>query len=168
MAARTYDEANLFQRGARTLGATRGGSWFLKRTQHHLDRWYARLSGRPVMLSEVLAGVPTVMLTTTGARSGQPRTVPLLAFPVDDGWGVIASRYGSATPPAWYHNLRADPQATLEIEGVRHLVRAEQVHGADRDRVLAAAVAYYSGYAQYEQRAGGRDLGFFILHPEHD
>ena len=104
----TFDRANAFQRGAAPVlgerARARGSSsgWL-----HRLDLLGHRIApGRPA-LSAVLAGIPVGLLTTTGARSGQPRTVPLLAVPLDDGWGLIASRFGSEQPPAWYFNLRA-------------------------------------------------------------
>ena len=135
---------------------------------HRLDLLGHHIAPDRPALSAVLAGIPVGLLTTTGARSGQPRTVPLLAVPLDDGWGLIASRFGSEQPPAWYFNLRAHPQASFEVDGATHPVRAEQLVGPDRERVRSAALAIYPGYAVYERRAGGRDLGFFVLHPEHD
>jgi len=168
MQLRPVDDANPVQRALRSVVASRPGAWVSKRALHRLDLLAHRLAPGRTLPSQWLAAVPVGMLTTTGARSGQPRTVPLMLAPLEDGWGVIASRYGSATPPAWYFNLRAHPQASLEVDGVVHRVRAEQVQGPDRERVREAALEYYRGYTAYEERAGGRDLGFFVLHPERD
>ena len=168
MQLRHEDEANTVQRGLRGVVASRPGAWVSKRLLHRLDLVVHGFAPHRAVPSQWLAGIPVGLLTTTGARSGEPRTVPLLLVPLDDGWGVIASHYGSVRPPAWYFNLRADPHASLEVEGVVHLVRAEQVQGADRERVREGALAYYRGYTHYEERAGGRDLGFFVLHPERD
>ena len=165
MQLRRLDEANAIQRALRRLIASRPGAWAGKRVLHRLDLVAHRIAPHRTPPSQWLAAVPIGLLTTTGARSGAPRTVPLMLAPLDDGWGVIASHYGSARPPAWFFNLRANPDATLEIDGVVHRVRAEQVHGQDRERVRAAALAYYSGYTAYEERAGGRDLGFFVPRP---
>lgn len=60
------------------------------------------------------------MLTTTGARTGQPRTLPVLGLPDGDRFVVIASNFGQRHNPAWYHNLRAHPQATVTANGVTH------------------------------------------------
>ena len=125
-----------------------------KHVLHRLDGLGHRLAPGRTRPSQWLAAVPVGMLTTTGARSGQPRTVPLMLAPLEDGWGVIASHYGSERPPAWYFNLRAHPQASLEVDGVVHRVRAEQVQGPDRERVREAALGFYRGYTAYEQRAG--------------
>ena len=165
MQVRHFDEANVVQRALRRLVGSRPGSWVSKRVLHRVDLVAHRIAPHRSPPTQWLAAVPIGLLTTTGARSGEPRTVPLLLAPLDDGWGVIASHYGSARPPAWFFNLRAHPDATLEVDGVTHPVRAEQVHGADRERVRQAALAYYAGYTAYERRAGGRDLGFFILRP---
>src|SRR6478735_1813832 len=80
---------------------------------------------------------------------------------------LVASRPGAWVSKRLLHrlDLRGHPDAVLEVDGVTWPVRAEQVHGAERERVRQAALAYYAGYTAYEQRAGGRDLGFFILRP---
>jgi deazaflavin-dependent oxidoreductase (nitroreductase family) len=168
MQLRHQDDANRAQRALRWVVASTYGAWVAKRTLHRLDLLAHRFAPGRTTPSQWLAAVPVGMLTTTGARSGRPRTVPLLVVPLDEGWGVIASHYGSVKPPAWYFNLRAHPQATLEVDGVVHRVRAEQVQGTDRERVREAALEIYRGYMAYEERAGGRDLGFFVLHPERE
>lgn len=168
MQLRRLDEANPVQRGLRALVASRPGAWVGKRVLHRLDLVAHRLLPGRTPPSQWLAAVPVGLLTTTGARTGRPRTVPLMLAPLEEGWAVIASHYGSERPPGWYFNLRAHPYASLEVEGVVHRVRAEQVQGVDRERVRAAALRWYAGYTAYEQRAGGRDLGFFVLHPERD
>ena len=168
MKLRPVDDANPVQRALRWVVASKPGAWVSKRTLHRLDLVARRLLPGRTAPSQWLAAVPVGMLTTTGARSGQPRTVPLMLAPLDEGWGVIASHYGSRQPPGWYFNLRAHPYASLEVDGVVHRVRAEQVQGPDKERVREAALDYYRGYSAYEERAGGRDLGFFVLHPERD
>src|SRR3954462_11963418 len=89
------------------LPATRPGAWFFARTSHHLDRWTLQLSGGRYTLANLLTGIPVLTLTTTGARSGQPRSVPLLGFPDGERIVLVASNFGQAHYPAWYHNLRA-------------------------------------------------------------
>ncbi|GAA2155593.1 deazaflavin-dependent oxidoreductase (nitroreductase family) [Humibacillus xanthopallidus] len=168
MQLRRLDEANAIQRALRRLVASRPGAWVGKRVLHRLDLVAHRIAPHGTPPTQWLAAVPIGLVTTTGARSGQPRTVPLMLAPLEDGWGVIASHYGSTRPPAWFFNLVAHPDATVELDGVVHRVRAEQVHGEDRERVRQAALTYYSGYTAYEERAGGRDLGFFVLRPQHD
>ena len=94
-----------------------------------------------------------VLLTTTGARSGRQVTSPLLYLAEGDTVYVIASKQGSASHPAWYHNLVAHPDVTLEIGAERRAVRARVLAGAERARVYAAQVARYPFFADYQQRA---------------
>lgn len=165
MAVRVFDEATATQRAVRWFGATAPGSWVLKRTLHHVDRIGHRIAPHRQTFSGWIAGAPVGMLTTTGARTGRPHTVPLLALPFEEGWGVIASCFGQERPPAWYFNLLAIPEATLELDDVIHEVVAQLITGEERARLRTLAVSIYPGYAVYERRAGGRDLGFFLLRP---
>lgn len=87
------------------------------------------------------AGRDLLLLTTTGAKSGQPRTSPLLFFTDDDRLYVIASQAGAPNHPGWYHNLLAHPEATVELGSERFPVRATTAETANRDRLFAAAVA---------------------------
>src|SRR5215218_2366163 len=158
MQVRHHDEANATQRAVRRLVSSRPGAWVSRRTLYRLDLFAHRIAPSRRPPSQWVAAVPVGLLTTTGARTGEARTVPLLVVPLEDGWGVVASRYGSTRPPAWYFNLRAHPKASLEVDGVVHRVRAEQVQGTDRERVRQGALDFYRGYTAYEERAGGRDL----------
>lgn len=100
-------------------------------------------------------GLPMVVLTSTGARSGQPRETPLGYFTDGDDVVLIASNYGGARHPAWYHNLVAHPECELRIgeRGGRFVAR--EATGADRDRLYALAVKLYPGYANYETQTDG-------------
>jgi deazaflavin-dependent oxidoreductase (nitroreductase family) len=163
VAVRSYDEASALQRVLRRIGASAQGSWVLRRTFHHLDDAVHRISGHRITLAGSVVGIPTAMLTTTGARTGRRRTVPVLAVAVPGGWGLVASSFGQEHHPGWYHNLRANPNAVLEVDGQRVEVVARQVHGPERNAVREAALRIYPGYVMYEQRARHRDLGYFVL-----
>jgi deazaflavin-dependent oxidoreductase (nitroreductase family) len=162
---RSFDDANVVQRSLRRAGATVPGSWFFRRTLHHVDRVSVRVLPGRRMASEVLAGLPMGTVTTTGARTGLPRSVPLTLVPLDDGWGVVGTSYGSDRAPAWSFNLRAHPEATVEVRGVTHTVRAEVARGETRERVRSRAIAIYPGYAVYELRASHREVAYFVLRP---
>lgn len=163
---RGYDEACALQRLLRRFGASAAGSWVMRRTLHHLDGAVHRISGHRVTVAGSVVGIPTAMLTTTGARTGRRRTVPVLAVAVPGGWGLVASSFGQEHHPGWYHNLRANPKAVLEVQGKRIDVVARQVHGTERDDVREAALRIYPGYTVYEDRARHRDLGYFVLSPK--
>lgn len=94
-----------------------------------------------------------VLLTTTGAKTGHQVTSPLLYLREGDTVYVIASKQGSPSHPAWYHNLVAHPEVVLEIGGERWNARAYVLDAPARDRVYAAQVARYPFFADYQQQA---------------
>jgi F420H(2)-dependent quinone reductase len=120
-------EANRFQRVARTTAAWRPLSLFYARTLHHIDRVVYRLTRGRATFASWVAGLPIVMLTTTGAKSGRQCTLPLVALPEGDRLVVIASNYGQHRNPAWYYNLCANPRATVCFEGVTREVVAREL-----------------------------------------
>jgi deazaflavin-dependent oxidoreductase (nitroreductase family) len=161
----SFADANLVHRSVRRFAATGPGSWLFARTLHHLDRFVYRASGQRTTLAAVLSGLPVVMLTSTGAKSGRQTTVPLLGFEDGDAVILIASNYGQAHHPAWLHNLRAHPQARIAVRGVARDVVAEEVASPERERYLAFAAVAYPGYRRYEQRAAPRRISVFRLIP---
>ena len=94
---------------------------------------------------------PLLLLTTTGARSGLPRTTPLLYSTDGDRLVVIASKGGEPTHPDWYHNLLAHPEATVEVGGEAFPVRAEVAQGAERRRLFDQQAAQMPFFAEYER-----------------
>ena len=159
----SYADANLLQRSMRRLAATRPGSWLFARTLHHADRLVYRASGSRTTFASVVSGLPVVMLTSTGAKSGRETTVPLLGFEDGEAVILIASNYGQAHHPAWLHNLRAHPRARLAVRGRSRDVVAEEVESPERERYLAIAAVAYPGYRRYEQRAAPRRISVFRL-----
>jgi deazaflavin-dependent oxidoreductase (nitroreductase family) len=95
-----------------------------------------------------------VLLTTTGARSGRARTVPLLGLRDGDAFVVVASNFGRPRDPGWYRNLRARPEATLTVDGVARPVTADELSGAEREAQFRRAVAIYPGFERYRAWAG--------------
>jgi deazaflavin-dependent oxidoreductase (nitroreductase family) len=96
--------------------------------------------------------LPSANLTTRGAKSGLPRTVAVLYFSDGPDVILIASSFGREKHPAWYHNLKANPQAVLERSGATGRYEAEEVHDeAERERLFAQADKVYSGYADYRE-----------------
>ncbi|MFH8404527.1 nitroreductase family deazaflavin-dependent oxidoreductase [Streptomyces sp. NPDC018019] len=103
------------------------------------------------------AGQPLLLLTTTGARSGLPRTTPALYLPDGaDRLAVFASNGGSPTAPAWFHNLTAHPLATVEVGTRTHQARAAVAAGEERDRLWGRQVAAHPQFAAFQERAGRR------------
>ncbi|MCP2258861.1 deazaflavin-dependent oxidoreductase, nitroreductase family [Streptoalloteichus tenebrarius] len=103
------------------------------------------------------AGQPLLLLTTTGARTGLARTTPAVYLADGpDRLVVFASNGGSPTPPAWYHNLLAHPEAVVEISTRVHRVRATEATGAERDRLWARQVAADPRFATFQARTSRR------------
>jgi deazaflavin-dependent oxidoreductase (nitroreductase family) len=105
------------------------------------------------------------MLTTTGARSGRPRSVPVLGLPAEGGVAVAASDFGAGCHPGWYHNLRADPNATVAVDGTLERVRAVEAEGERRDEIVRDGLRIYPGFSQYMRRAANRRIAIFVLEP---
>jgi len=161
----TYAQANFLQRSLRRLGASGPGAWLFARILHRIDRPVHRLTRGRHTFTNLLAGIPVVMLTTTGARSGGARSVPLLGLPTDDGLVVIASNLGQARHPAWHHNLRANPDALVAVDGAVRAVRAVEAHGEQRARIWREGLKVYPGWSQYERRLAHREITVYILEP---
>jgi deazaflavin-dependent oxidoreductase (nitroreductase family) len=163
MPGRSFDDANAFQRTMRTFVATKVGVALFRPTAHHLDRLVSRLTGGRRSFVGIVSGVPVVMLTTTGAKSGEPRTVAVFGIPHPDGLGLIASNWGGAKHPAWYHNLKANPEATVSIEGDTWHAAARPATPGERDEIWAKGVEIYPGWRKYDARAGERHIEAFVL-----
>ena len=97
-------------------------------------------------------GRPMLLLTTTGARSGERHTKPLVYLPDEGRLIVFASASGAPRSPGWYHNLRANPVATVEVGTEMYLVDATEVTGVERDRLFARQAEVWPGLADYQQR----------------
>jgi deazaflavin-dependent oxidoreductase (nitroreductase family) len=99
--------------------------------------------------------LPTAILTTTGAKSGEPRTATIVYFSDGDDVILIASSFGRDKHPSWYHNLKAHPEATLERSGrFGRYVAGEVEDETERARLFELADLLYPGYADYRVRAG--------------
>jgi deazaflavin-dependent oxidoreductase (nitroreductase family) len=107
-------------------------------------------------------GVPMLLLTTTGAKSGLPRVAPLAYTTDGDRLVVIASKGGAPTHPDWYHNLLANPTARVEVGTEAFAARATVAEGAVRDRLFDAMAAKMPNFAEY-QRSTTRRIPVVVL-----
>jgi len=103
-------------------------------------------------LGGAFEGAPVLLLTTTGAKSGRPRTSPMMYLPEGERIIVFASNEGKDNHPSWYHNLRANPTATVEIGTETFTVTATEITGAEHDRLYAIQAERYPGFAKYRER----------------
>jgi deazaflavin-dependent oxidoreductase (nitroreductase family) len=154
------------QRVLQRLPASQLGAWVFARTLHPLDRILLRLSRGRVSVPAVLTGLPVIMLTTTGAKSGKLRTVPVVGMSDGEKVVVIASNYGQAHHPAWYYNLRAHPEATLELPGRTGSYLAREATSAEWQTYWRRAAELYVGFPAYQKRAHGRAIPIMVLMPK--
>lgn len=107
---------------------------------------------------------PVLLLTTTGRKSGQPRTAPVLYLADGDSYVVINTNAGNEKTPAWSLNLRAKPEAEVEVKGKRAKVRARLAEGEERADLWRRHMEQYSGWDFYESQLD-REVGVFVLEP---
>lgn len=143
-----------------------GSAWFAgagPKVVPHLDRVLHRITRGRLLLSRVL--VPSLVLTTTGHRSGLPRPVALACLPEPDGtYLVVGSNYGRPEHPVWTANLLHEPLAEVNDKGRTIPVTALLLDGADRAGVWPRLVRVWPVYDAYAARSG-RDLRVFRLTP---
>jgi F420H(2)-dependent quinone reductase len=132
-----------------------------------------RLMGAHTLLYRLTGGrighripglAPTLLLDHVGAKSGTPRTTPLLYFDDPPNVVIVASKGGFPKHPAWFHNLQANPDTTIQIGPERRRVRARVAAPQERERLWPMAVAAYSGYTGYQERTD-REIPLVILEP---
>lgn len=111
------------------------------------------------------AGRPILLLTTTGARSGQSRTSPLAFITDRDRLVIIASKGGAPTNPDWYYNLLANPVATVEVGHDKFQVRASAVESPERERLYSKMVEVMPGFAEYQAKTD-RKIPVLLLAPQ--
>lgn len=160
-----FERANGLQRALRRLAGSGPGAWLFARVLHRIDRPVYRMTRGRYTFASLLSGIPVVMLTTTGARSGRARTVPVLGLLTADGLAVIASNFGQRRQPGWYHNLRANPEGSVVVDGRTRRFRAVEADGDRRARIWEEGLRVYPGWSQYERRASNRRIAVFVLEP---
>ncbi|GAB3161697.1 nitroreductase family deazaflavin-dependent oxidoreductase [Amycolatopsis stemonae] len=128
------------------------------------DRVLLRVSGGRVGVGAAV-GLRTLLLTTLGRKSGEPRQVPLLYVERGGGYVVIGSNWGGEAHPAWSANLLAQPKATAAIGGRAVEVTGRLLTGDERQEMWDAVASYWPAYDRYAERAGDREIRVFLLEP---
>ncbi|MFL5834182.1 MAG: nitroreductase family deazaflavin-dependent oxidoreductase [Solirubrobacterales bacterium] len=121
-----------------------------------------RLSGGRI--GGKVGGGPVLLLTTTGRKSGQPRTAPVLYLADDGRYVVINTNAGNQKTPAWSLNLKANPEAEVEVGRKRSQVRARIAEGDERADLWRRHMEQYSGWDYYESKLD-REITVFVLEP---
>ena len=109
-------------------------------------------------------GTKILLLTTTGRKSGERRTSPLIFVPHGDGWAIIASKGGAPEHPAWYLNLDADPKVEVQVKGDVYEARARTAQGAEREQLWAEALKVWPSYDDYQAKTP-RQIPVVVLEP---
>lgn len=118
--------------------------------------------GRPSAASGWAAGKPFLILTSKGAKTGDER-VAITTYHMDrDRWVIAASKGGADVHPGWYHNLKAQPEATIEVDNEVIRVRATEETGAERDRLWNDHVAALPEFGEYPKKTS-RVIPIFVL-----
>jgi F420H(2)-dependent quinone reductase len=111
-----------------------------------------------------LRGMPVIVMTNRGAKSGKLRKTPLMRVEHDGTYAVVASQGGAPTHPFWYHNLIANPQVVVQDGPVTHELTARELAGAERELWWKRAVEAYPDYADYQTKTE-RQIPVFVLEP---
>ncbi len=130
----------------------RFGEFFIKNLGSMQVRVYEWTGGR---LWNTFLKAPCAILTTTGRKSGKPRKVPLLFMEDGDRVVMVASKGGMSRPPIWYHNLCANPEATIQIGKRKRRMVAREATPEEEAVLWPRLEAIYPGYAEYRARCEG-------------
>lgn len=140
----------------------RRGNVFIKLMSRANTGLYRRTGGR--VGGKFAGGVPVCLLTTTGRKSGEPRTMPLLYLRRGDDVVLVASKGGFSGHPQWYFNLVAQPEVTIQIGRDNHAMLARVASVDEKAELWPELVAMYPDYEQYQQRTT-RDIPVIICSP---
>jgi deazaflavin-dependent oxidoreductase (nitroreductase family) len=139
-------------------------SAFLAVSLYRIDRLMLKLSNGNHTVAE-LVGLPMIQITTTGAKSGEARTMPLVSLFEGERIALIGSNFGRKNNPGWYYNLKVHPQCTALVNGRVQNYLARETQGEERQKYWDMAVSVYKGYELYRIRAAHRQIPVMILEP---
>jgi deazaflavin-dependent oxidoreductase (nitroreductase family) len=139
-----------------SFARTGAGTWYLKQIAPRIDPPLLRFTGGRVSSAYP---TPVMLLTTSGAKSGQPRTLPLVYVTDGEQLILMGSNYGKTSHPAWYRNLTANPRVDVLAGDDSGAYLASQItEPVEYDRVWGLALDLYAGYGDYKERAGDRTI----------
>lgn len=157
----TIKRPNSFQRFMHRIAMLRPVSAALAVILYRVDNALLKISGGKRTLSELF--LPMVQITTIGAKSGEPRTMPLAGLIEGDKVILIGSNFGQKNNPSWYYNLKTNPKCTVLVNGRTGAYIAREAQGEERERYWEMAVSVYRGFDMYRIRASHRTIPVMIL-----
>ena len=113
-----------------------------------------------------LVGLPIIQLTTIGAKSRLPRTIPLVGLMDGEKIALIGSNFGSPNHPGWVYNLKANPECQVRYNGSSRIYCARFTERQERQAYWQLALSYYAGYEKYKSWAEGREIAVIVLEPK--
>ena len=137
---------------------------FFSSRMHRMDFFVLKITGGKYTISE-LAGWTIIQLTTIGAKTDQPRTMPLIGIIDKERIAVVASSFGRKHNPGWYYNLKAHPECEVLFKGKLGKYIARETEGDEREKYFQMAVSQYTGYEKYKERAAHRHIPVMVLEP---
>lgn len=126
--------------------------------QEHVERYRATDGAE----GHEWQGTQTLLLTTTGRKSGEPRTTPLIYAPHGEAYTVVASKGGSDEPPAWYLNLSGNPEVEVQVKGDRFKARARTATAEEKPEMWRTMAAEWPDYDNYQRRTE-REIPVVVL-----
>lgn len=134
---------------------------------HLLDSAVLRFS-RGRFSAAALLGWTIIQLTTTGAKTGQPRTLPLVGIFENDRIALMGTSFGRRHNPGWYYNLKLNPECSVLFQGKSRNYVARELEGEEYEKFFQMAVDQYAGYQTYRERAAHRHIPVMLLEPKND
>jgi deazaflavin-dependent oxidoreductase (nitroreductase family) len=150
------------ERALERFASSRAGGWYFINVANKVDKHLVPAT-RGALSTAI--GQQVLVVETIGAKSGEARRIPLVYVTDGDDIVLIASKGGAPKNPAWYHNLKANPEVRVWAKGRSGRYRAREADGDERERLWQIAVDYYAGYDTYQGRTGGRRIPVMVLEP---
>jgi len=158
-------EPNTFQKLLHRFVMMRAVTAFFAPRVHQIDRLILKWTKDKHSASEIL-GWPIIQLTTVGAKTNQPRTMPLVGIFDHEKIILIASSFGREHNPGWYYNLKAHPECDVNFNGRSGKYIARETTGQEYERYWQLATSFYAGYDKYKHRAAHRHIPVMLLEPK--
>jgi F420H(2)-dependent quinone reductase len=156
------NKPNALQRFIHQFILLRPVTVFFANKMHLVDKLTLKLTGGKYTLSE-FAGWNIIQLTTIGAKTNQPRTMPLVGIFDHEKIALIASSFGRKHNPGWYYNLKVNPYCYVSFKRKSGEYVARETEGEEREKYFQMAVAQYAGYQKYKERTLHRHIPVMVL-----
>jgi len=156
---------NVLQKILHRIAIVRPVTAFFATRLYRVDRALLEFTKGKHSVAEIV-GWPIIEITTIGAKSNQPRSMPLVGLMDNEKIALIASNLGREHNPGWYYNLKAHPECNVLFNGKSEKYVAREVEGDEYEKYWQMALSYYAGYDKYKERAAHRHIPVMVLEPK--